>query len=134
MGLGQEIMLHQIPLYMLYAYNNAKLDKPYYQLDSVVFYVAIAHVSWVLIELIFQRGYANKGVNLEQRIKQEADVRIKDLLRLFVLAGIISAVFMIPAFISFDKQECKPQYYELGDYMCQDCRNFHGEECLECVD
>ena len=110
------------------------MDKPEYSLDITVFWVAVAHISWTFVEMFTERGYSNKGVNLEQRIKQKADVRIKDLLRLTVMAALIGCVFLIPAFVSFGKQECKPKYYEVGDYECHDCTNFHGEECLECLD
>eukprot|EP00354_Favella_ehrenbergii_P012459 CAMPEP_0170454410 /NCGR_PEP_ID=MMETSP0123-20130129/2669_1 /TAXON_ID=182087 /ORGANISM="Favella ehrenbergii, Strain Fehren 1" /LENGTH=195 /DNA_ID=CAMNT_0010717109 /DNA_START=2967 /DNA_END=3555 /DNA_ORIENTATION=- len=44
------------------------------------------------------------------------DVRVKDLCRLWIMAGLIAAVFILPAYLSFEKQECKPQYYQMGDY------------------
>ena len=64
-SLGQEILFHQVPLIMIYFYNNSMLDKPYYVLDEVVFYVALVHVGWVFFEMSFFRGYLNKGINLE---------------------------------------------------------------------
>ena len=64
-SLGQELILHQLPLFMLFYYNNSMMDKPEYKLDTATFYIAIVHVVWVLLELIFQRSYLNKGVNLE---------------------------------------------------------------------
>ena len=44
---------------MLYYYNNGEMDKPDYKLDTVVFWVAIVHVSWLMLELVFQRSYLN---------------------------------------------------------------------------
>jgi len=38
---------------MLFYYNNSEVDKPDYKLDTVVFYVAIVHVSWVMLEMFF---------------------------------------------------------------------------------
>ena len=110
------------------------LDKPEYAVDSVVLYTSIAHVGWLLFEVVFFRGYMNKGINLEQRIKHPTDVRVKDLLRLGVIACVIGGIFMMPAFMAFDSQECKTHYYEVGDYECHDCTDFHGQECLTCVD
>ena len=63
-----------------------------------------------------------------------AEVRVKDLCRLWIMAAIIGSIFILPAYLSFSKQECKPQYYAVGEYECHDCRNFHGEECTECLD
>ena len=50
--LGQELILHQAPLFMLYYYNEYMIDKPDYVLDEVVFHVAIVHTSYLLFELI----------------------------------------------------------------------------------
>ena len=52
-SLGQELILHQVPLSMLICYNNSMMDKPEYTLDSVVFYVALVHFGWLLLELVF---------------------------------------------------------------------------------
>lgn len=52
-SLGQELILHQLPLLMLFYYNNSMMDKPEYKLDTATFYIAIVHVAWVLLELIF---------------------------------------------------------------------------------
>ena len=76
----------------------------------------------------------NKGINLEQRIKHATTVRIGDLIRLGLISVVIAAIFMMPAFMAFSKQECKSHYYEVGDHECHDCTDFHGEECLKCLD
>ena len=96
--------------------------------------MAIAHVSWLLFEMCMFRSYLNRGINLEQRIKHATSVRIKDLIRLGLIACLIGGLFMMPAFMAFNKQECKSHFYEVGDYECHDCFDFHGEECLTCVD
>lgn len=110
------------------------LDKPEYLLDQIFFYVAIAHFGWVVFEVCIARTYMNSGVNLEQRIKQDSSGRIRDLVRLFIISAVIGAIFLVPAFKSFEAQECKAKYYNLGEYECQDCTDFHGEECLACQD
>ena len=133
-SLGQELLLHQIPLSLLFFYNNSKLDKPDTQIDEIVFIVAIVHVSWIMIEVIVFRGYMNAGVNLEQRIKHATHIRIGDLIRLGLISVVIAAIFMMPAFMAFSPQECKSHYYEVGDHECHDCTDFHGEECLRCLD
>lgn len=80
------------------------------------------------------RSYMNKGINLEQRIKHATDVRIKDLIRLGFIACLIGGLFMMPAFMAFSKQECKSHFYEVGDWECHDCFDFHGDECEACID
>ena len=73
-------------------------------------------------------------MNLEQRIKHTSDVRMKDSLRLGVIATLIGAVFMIPAFTAFDNQSCKENFFEVGSNECRDCFDYHGEECTACLD
>ena len=63
--LGQELILHQVPLLLLFYYNQTMLEKPVYSLDQAVLYVAIIHMAWLLFELCMFRSYLNKGVNLE---------------------------------------------------------------------
>ena len=98
--------MHQVPLLLLFYYNQTMLEKPVYSLDQAVLYVAIIHMAWLLFELCMFRSYLNKGVNLEQRIKHTTDVRIKDLIRLGFIACLIGGLFMMPAFMAFNKQEC----------------------------
>lgn len=95
------MILHQLPLCVLFYYNNSKLDKPETKIDDIFFYVAIVHTAWVFLEMIFFRGYMNKGINLEQRIKHATHVRIGDMIRLGLIAGVIAAIFMMPAFMAF---------------------------------
>jgi hypothetical protein len=49
-------------------------------------------------------------------------------------AGIIGCLFLIPAYLAFDKQECKVNYYGVGDYECRNCFDYHGDECTACLD
>ena len=88
---------------MLYYYNDSMLEKPDYPVDSVVYYTSIMHVTWLLCETMFFKGYLNKGVNLEQRIKSSPIQRIKELLRLGLTAVFIGGLFVLPAIYMFDK-------------------------------
>jgi hypothetical protein len=58
-------LLHQVPLTLLYWYNDDKLDKPEYSLDSAFLIGSIVHMTWVFFEMTILRGYLNAGVNLE---------------------------------------------------------------------
>ena len=100
---GQEILLHQVPLTLLFYYNNTKLEKDDQILDQAFIITTILHTTWVFMEMIVLRGYDNSGVNLERRIKHTADTRIKETLRLGLIALIIGSLFMIPAYVAFDK-------------------------------
>ena len=119
---------------MFYWYNSQMLGKPQYTLDQVYVISSIVHFSWVFFEMMVQRGFSNTGVNLEQRIKHTSSVRMKDTLRLGIISGVIGAVFLVPAFTAFDKQECKENFFEVGDYECRDCFDYHGDECTACQD
>ena len=79
------------------------LEKPEYTLDTAVMIIGLVHCTWLLFEMCMFRSYLNKGVNLEQRIKHETDVRIKDLIRLGFIACLIGGLFMMPAFMAFSK-------------------------------
>ena len=79
------------------------------------------------------RGYLNAGINLEQRIKHTTVVRIKDTARLGFIAIIIGCLFLVPAYMAFEKQECKPTFYNYGEHECRYCFDYHGEECTACV-
>ena len=62
--IGQELLLHNLPLTLLIIYNNRQLDKMY-TLDSFCLAMSFLHLAQILTELAYARIQLNKGFNLE---------------------------------------------------------------------
>ena len=63
-SLAQEVLLHNLPLTLLMAYNNYMLSKKF-KLDIVAFVIAGLNLIQVFIEMTYFRIHLNKGINLE---------------------------------------------------------------------
>lgn len=132
--LGQELFMHNLPLTMLVAYNNIMLSKMSKH-DYFSFVFSTLHLVTVLAELVAIRFYMNKGVNLEQRIKFGTTTRAKDIAKVGLIASVLGAASVLIGVYSFPEQPCERAYFESSDQvMCYDCRDFHGEQCLDCTD
>lgn len=62
--IGQELLLHNLPLTLLIIYNNRQLDKMY-TLDSFCLTMSFLHLAQIVTELTYARVQLNKGFNLE---------------------------------------------------------------------
>ena len=132
-SIGQEIILHQLPLLMLITYNDAELEKSY-DLDTACVIFGLLHFCSAFVELIIFRFNLNQGVNLEQRIQVTTVARTRELWRLFGISVVILLFFVIPGYYGFEKQNCKKHFFEVDSYECHDCKDYHGDECLMCAD
>ena len=78
--LGQEFMLHQVPLLLLMTYNNWKLGKKFDDSDLSIACLVISavHITLVMAEFSYHRYWLNRGVNAEKRFQKSAYSRAKD--------------------------------------------------------
>lgn len=63
-SLAQEVLLHNLPLTLLMAYNDYMLSKKF-KLDIIAFVVAGLNLMQIFIEMTYFRIHLNKGINLE---------------------------------------------------------------------
>ena len=97
--LGQELLLHQLPLMLLFFYNNNQLGKTYftdeYTLDNVLLIVAILNVLQIITEISYFRYWLSKGINLEQRVRNSTQNRMQYTCILGWCAALFVAIFFI---------------------------------------
>lgn len=94
--------------------------------------VAVLNAGMITAEFVFFRYYMNKGINLEQRVRFNVVVRIKDLIRVSMVAACFAIVFMLLGLLVFREQGCNPGFFVQDMYECRDCMDFLGPNCVEC--
>ena len=99
--IAQELMLHTIPLTMLMMYNNKMLDKEE-TLDLAGIYLGYCNLLFNYCEISFYRYWANRGVNLEQRVKMSTNRRVCDLMRITFLSVLFGGAFILAGNYAFE--------------------------------
>ena len=132
-ALGQELLLHQLPLTLLIIYNNKELDKKIDGLDLVCLVVAGMNVLQIFVEVFYFRHQMSKGKNLERRVKISTRSRIEELCKIGALACLFLVAATTTGFFIFTEQKCKSGFFTYNDYECRDCQDHLGENCIECT-
>jgi len=131
-SLAQELFLHTLPLGYLVNFNNLLVQKPR-EIDDYVRYAIYASLGQMCCEMLILKFAQAVNHNLERRTAIKSTTRCDDLLRVFIVAVLLTSTSFLLGLYAFANQGCiEGSFVENG--FCKSCSDFVDINCEKCDD